>query len=318
VAPRIESLHHVTATVDDAQADLDFYGRTLGLRLVKQTVNFDNPGVYHFYYGDRTGTPGSIMTTFPYRGMGVPVGRKGSGQITGVAFSVPAGAIEPWAERFSGLGVAIAGRGVRFGESCLEVADPSGLRIQLVGSADDRREAWHTEALGPGLAVRGIHSLELSIASPEETVGFLSEFLGLIMVGQEEGRTRLSAGGGGPGSLLDILATPNEPPGVNGLGTVHHLALAVRDPEIQLAWREEIRRRGIPVTEVLDRQYFRSIYFREPGGVLLEIATVTPGFLVDEDVAELGQRLKLPPWEEPHRARIERSLPPVALPGVES
>jgi len=312
--PRIRSLHHVTATVNDAQEDLDFYSRLLGLRLVKKTVNFDNRRVYHFYYGDARGAPGTIMTTFPYGGMGVPPGRKGSGQITTTAFSVPAGSLDAWRRRLAAHRVeARAGRS-RFGEEVLGFDDPSGLRIDLVGTEHDRREAWVTPEVDPGFAIRGIHSLELTIAAPARSIAFLSDSLGFSPLNEEGDRTRFGVNGGGPGHSLDLLAAPDAPPALNGLGTVHHLALAVATADEQLAYREEVLGLGIPVTEVLDRQYFQSIYFREPGGVLFEIATIPPGFLVDEEPDRLGQALKLPPWEEPNRALIEAGLPPVSHP----
>jgi glyoxalase family protein len=314
MSPRIRSLHHVTATVNNAQEDLDFYSRLLGLRLIKKTVNFDNRGVYHFYYGDARGTPGTIMTTFPYGGMGVPPGRKGSGQITTTAFSVPAGSLDAWQRRLAAHRVEVRAGNPRFGEELLSFDDPSGLRIDLVGTEHDRREPWVTPEVDPGLAIRGIHSLELTIAAPARSIAFLSGLLGFSPLNEEGDRTRFGVNGGGPGHSLDLLAAPNVPPALNGLGTVHHLALAVATADEQLAYREEVLGLGIPVTEVLDRQYFQSIYFREPGGVLFEIATIPPGFLVDEEPERLGQALKLPPWEEPNRAQIEAGLPPVSHP----
>ena len=310
--PRIRSLHHVTATVSDAQEDLDFYRRVLGLRLVKKTVNFDNRRVYHFYYGDARGTPGTIMTTFPYRGMGVPPGRKGAGQITTTAFSAPAGSLENWRRRLTAHQVPVRAQETRFGEEVLGFDDPSGLRIELIGTEHDRRDPWVTPEVDSGMAIRGIHSLELSIAAPARSIAFLSGVLGFSPLSEAGSRTRLGVSGGGPGHSLDLLAAPDAPAALNGLGTVHHLALAVATPEEQLAYREAVIGLGVPVTEVLDRQYFQSIYFREPGGVLLEIATIPPGFLVDEELEQLGQELKLPPWEEPNRETIEAGLPPVS------
>ncbi len=312
--PRIRSLHHVTATVNDAQEDLDFYCRLLGLRLVKKTVNFDNPRVYHFYYGDARGTPGSIMTTFPYKGMRVPPGRRGAGQITTTAFSVPAGSLDVWRRRLAAHQVPVGEASVRFGEEVLGFEDPSGLRIELIGTEHDGREPWVSPDVDSGMAIRGVHSLELTIADPARSVALLSGLLGFSPLSEEGNRTRLGVNGGGPGNSLDLLATPDAPPALNGLGTVHHLALAVATAEEQLAYREAVSSLGIPVTEVLDRQYFQSIYFREPGGVLFEIATIPPGFLVDEHPDRLGQALKLPPWEEPHRQVIEAGLPAVSHP----
>lgn len=312
--PRIRSLHHVTATVDGAQEDVDFYAGLLGLRLVKKTVNFDNPRVYHFYYGNASGTPGTIMTTFPYRGMGVVTGRKGAGQITTTGFSVPAGSLDVWRRRLVERGIQVRGGSPRFGEEVLGFDDPSGLRIELFGTEHDRRDPWVTAEIDPGFAIRGIHSLELTLADPAPSIAFLTGVLGFSPLDEEGNRIRLGVNEGGPGRMLDLLAAPEAPAALNGLGTVHHLALAAATAEEQLDYRKAVQRLAVPVTEVLDRQYFQSIYFREPGGVLFEIATIPPGFLVDEEPDRLGQGLKLPPWEEPNRARIEAGLPEISQP----
>ena len=311
MTPSIEGLHHVTATVNDAQEDVDFYTDLLGLRLVKKTVNFDNHHVYHFYYGDELGHPGTLFTTFPYKGKGVPPGRKGTGQITATAFSVPAGSLPAWRRRLAERGVAgpLPGPARRFGEEVIAFPDPSGLTLELIATAEDHRPPWTGSDLDPKIAIRGLHSVTLMIAVPERSVQFLTSVLGYALTGSEPPRTRLSAGGGGPGRWLDIVHAPEIPPGQNGLGTVHHVAMGVATSQEQLACREELVRRGVPVTEVYDRQYFQSIYFREPGGVLYEIATVPPGFTVDEPPEELGRALKLPPWEEANRLLIETGLP---------
>jgi glyoxalase family protein len=313
MVPDIRSLHHVTATVNDAQEDLDFYCRLLGLRLVKKTVNFDNRGVYHFYYGDRTGTPGTIMTTFPYKGMGVPAGRKGAGQITSIGFSVPPAGLDRWRSRLRSRRVSTS-EATRFGEAVIGLSDPSGLTIELIGSEGDLREPWTIGEVDATMAIRGIHSLELTITDPARSLALFNSLLGLTILDREGQRTRIGVHGGGPGRTLDILAAPTAAPALNGLGTVHHLALAVATAEEQLSLREAVIALGIPVTEVLDRQYFQSIYFREPGGVLLEIATVSPGFLVDESTDDLGRALRLPPWEAANRAAIEAALPAVSHP----
>jgi glyoxalase family protein len=304
------SLHHVTATADAAQADLDFYAGLLGLRLVKQTVNFDNPGVYHFYYGDELGRPGTIWTTFPYHGKGVPVGVHGAGQITATAFSVPVGSLEYWDGRLAARGAEATRPEPAFGEARIVITDPSGLTIELVETADDRPGWTHVE-VGAGAAIRGLRSVTLTVRDPRRTEAFLMELLGLTVVAGEGEAVRLGAGSGRPGHTLDIRPAGAAPDARNGIGTVHHVALAVPDAATQTAIRSEVMRRGIPVTPVLDRQYFQSIYFREPGGVLLEIATIGPGFTVDETPDALGQTLKLPPWEEPNRTTIEATLPPI-------
>ena len=311
----IQGLHHVTATVNDAQADLDFYTGVLGLRLVKRTVNFDNHHVFHFYYGDATGTPGTLMTTFPYKGKGVPQGRRGAGQITATSFSVPGAALPGWRGRLARHGVAIKEEGRRFGEAFLAFQDPSGLDVELVATDRDARPPWLAPGLDGELAIRGVHSVTLTIGIPEPSFALLVELLGYAIAGEEEQRTRLTVNGGGPGRTLDILAAPEAPVAMNGLGTVHHVAMGVARAEEQLAYRKALLRAGVAVTEVLDRQYFQSIYFREPGGVLYEIATLPPGFLVDESLEALGRSLKLPPWEEPHRREIEAGLPAITLAG---
>jgi len=304
-------LHHVTATVDDAQADLDFCVKGLGLRLVKKTVNFDNHHVFHFYYGDEVGTPGTIWTTFPYKGHGVRAGVHGAGQITSTAFSVPKGSLPWWKDRFDEMGARADYEAPRFGDDVLSVVDPSGLIFDLVASDHDTRVPWTGGGVEQATAIRGLHNVTFSVRSPAVTVDVLSDLLGLRVAGETHDRTRLVVGGSGPGRTIDVLDGREAPAAQNGLGTVHHVALAVADAAEQLRIREAVAARGIQVTRVLDRQYFTSIYFREPGGVLLEIATAGPGFMVDEDRAHLGRGLKLPPWEETHRPVIESGLPKV-------
>lgn len=308
----IRSLHHVTATADDAQADLDFFARYLGMRLVKKTVNFDNPGVYHFYYGNEQGTPGTIWTTFPYKGKGVPVGTKGAGQITTTSFSVPDGSLKFWRGRLEGQGASVTVRETGFGEDALTVTDPSGLIVELVANGRDQRSPWVPAEVPGEHAIRGIHSVTLTIRDPEPSIAFLKDVLGFTVVNETKGRTRLGVGSGDePGKTVEILHASDAPDARNGLGTVHHVAFAVDSAQDQVKKREELLAMGWKVTEVLDRQYFTSIYFREPGGVLYEIATIPPGFAIDETAAELGRGLKLPPWEEPRRAQIEAALPKV-------
>ena len=307
----IKGLHHVTATVEDPHEDLDFYVRLLGLRLVKKTVNFDNPGVYHFYYGNAHGSPGTIMTTFPYGGKGVRPGERGTGQITVTSFSVPKGSLDFWRERLRNAGLDIRESGTHFDEEVIEFDDPSGLEIELI-ACDDPRRPWEGSVEGAH-AVRGVHSVTLELRNLTPTVTLFEDVFGFRVDCEDENCVCLAVGEGGPGRLLHLLPAPSAPAGVNGIGTVHHVALAVATEEEQLEIQSELRRRGLNVTDVRDRQYFRSIYFREPGGVLIEVATEGPGFLVDEDEHSLGQGLKLPPWEEHRRALIESQLPAVAV-----
>ena len=308
----IRGLHHVTATVGDAQQDLDFYVGTLGLRLVKKTVNFDNHRVYHLYYGDRHGSPGTLMTTFPYEGWGVRPGVHGTGQITVTAFSVPEGSLGFWEARLEKLGVTNHQPGRRFDEQWITFGDPSGLVIELVETGKDDRPPWLAEGISQDVAIRGLHGITMAIREPTSTIDLLTEVLGWTVVNEAAGRTRLGIDGDTPGRIIDVLHAPDAPQAINGLGTVHHVAMAVDGGGAQLAAREELLRLGLQVTEVHDRQYFRSIYFREPGGVLYEIATLGPGFLVDEELQDLRAELKLPPWEEPHREEIEEHLPAVS------
>ena len=307
----ILGLHHVTATVADPRPDLEFCRDTLGLRLVKKTVNFDNHHVYHFYYGDERGTPGTIWTTFPYAGMGVAPGRHGQGQITATAFSVPSGSLDYWRERLAARGVAAEDAAPRFGEEGLALLDPSGLRFELLATGRDHRVPWAGSGVEPSAAVRGLHGVTLTVADPEPSARLLTELLDFRVVGEADGRLRLGVGTGEPGLALDLAFGTGARSALNGLGTVHHVALAVESAEAQRALREALLGRGLQVTQVLDRQYFQSIYFREPGGVLLEVATTSPGFTVDEPLDRLGEELKLPPWEEPNRGAIEARLPSI-------
>jgi len=308
----ILGLHHVTATVDDAQADLDFCLDLLGMRLVKKTVNFDNHNVYHFYYGTERGAPGTIWTTFPYKGHGVRVGTKGAGQVVTTSFSVPAASMDLWRDRLQAAGAKhIEDIEPRFGEEVIRFDDPSGLWFELVGTVRDAREPWTGNGVGADAAIRGLHSVTMLVRRAAPTLEFMTSVLGYAVVGEAANRTRVAAGGDAPGHVIDIVEDPDADPAVNGLGTVHHVAMAIGSNEEQLRLREELVSLGVRVTEVRDRCYFQSIYFREPGGVLFEVATIQPGFTVDEDPGSLGRGLKLPPWEEPHRPSIEANLVPV-------
>jgi len=308
----LRGLHHVTATVSEAQPDLDFYSGLLGLRLVKKTVNFDNHNVYHFYYGTEKGAPGTIMTTFPYKHIGVKVGTKGTGQISHTSFSVPQGCIDNWQRRLGFFHVPFT-YFERFGERGLAFVDPSGLNIELIESKDNR-PPWTQSSIPQTCAIRGIHSLTIPIALPQKTIQFLSSLFNIHVIEQEGDRIRLGIDGGGAGKYLDILDAAGMPQGINGLGTIHHVALGVETAREQLLIRQAIIKAGIKITEVRDRKYFQSIYFREPGGVLLEIATLPPGFLIDEPITSLGKELKLPPWEEQNRKVIEQRLAPIHVP----
>jgi glyoxalase family protein len=305
----ILGLHHVTATVDDAQADLDFCLNVLGMRLVKKTVNFDNHSVYHFYYGTERGAPGTIWTTFPYKGKGVRVGVKGAGQVVATSFSVPASSLGFWQNRLREQGMEARESTGRFGEDAIQFPDPSGLWFELVGTSRDVRQPWTGNGIGADSAIRGLHSVTMTVRSLGATRELMTELLGYEVVNESANRTRFAAGGDAPGHSIDVVVDPDAGPAINGVGTVHHVAMAIANDEQQLLMREELLRFGLRPTDVRDRCYFNSIYFREPGGVLFEVATVSPGFTTDEELTALGRDLKLPPWEEPLRNSIEASLP---------
>ncbi|PXY37180.1 ring-cleaving dioxygenase [Prauserella sp. PE36] len=310
---KTSGLHHVTAIGGDPQRNADFYLRTLGLRLVKTTVNFDDPGTYHLYYGDESGKPGTLLTFFPWRD--APSGRIGTGQATTTSFSVPEHSLGWWKQHLEVSGVTTSEVTSRDEEEVLTFRDPDGLQLALVAHQQgDPRDPWDT-ALVPGEhAIRGLHSVTMSVSREDATAGTLTEDLGLTFSEQDSNRFRFTAGDGGPGAMVDVLVTPDAPKGLVAAGTVHHVAWRAPDEETQVGWREALVDRGVGVTSILDRQYFRSIYFREPGGTLLEIATDQPGFSIDEPLLELGRALKLPPWLEPNREQIEATLPKLDLP----
>jgi glyoxalase family protein len=313
---KFAGIHHVTAIAGDPQENVDFYSGVLGLRLVKKTVNFDDPGSYHLYYGDAAGNPGTIMTFFSWPG--ASRGRIGTGQVSATSFAVPEDSLAYWTGRLVERGVRFEQPAKRFDETVLAFDDPDGLAVEIVARPEgDGGEAWEQGPVPAEHAIRGISGVALSEHSGEVTGDLLANFLGFERIEEEHGgRARyLTAGSGG--SFADVLKRPEGPAGRTAVGTVHHVAWRAPDEETQEAWREEISGRGLRVTPVLDRQYFRSIYFREPGGVLFEIATDPPGFAVDEDEEHLGENLMLPPWLEKDRERIERVLPPVHLPHQE-
>ncbi len=307
------SIHHITAIAGDPQRNLDFYTGTLGLRLVKVTVNFDDPGTYHFYLGDELGRPGSILTFFPWP-KGRP-GRHGTGQVGAVSLAIPPASLGFWLERLLSQGVKHEGPTRRFGEQVLELGDPDGLLLELVAS---RRVSgvgpWEGGPVPAEHAVRGLYGATIWEDGDKGTAGLLQGTMGFRPVGEEGNRLRFESASEGIGTVVDLRRTQGFWSGSGGVGTVHHVAFRSQSDQEQLARREELEGLGLGVTPVLDRQYFRSIYFREPGGVLFEIATEAPGFAVDESPAELGTRLQLPPMYQASREQIEQSLPPLRLP----
>jgi glyoxalase family protein len=305
-------LHHVTAIAEDPQRNVDFYTSVLGLRLVKRTVNFDAPDTYHLYYGDESGKPSTLLTFFPWPG--VHTGRQGVGMTTATAFSIPPEALGWWQMRLKTLGVDADEPVARSDEEVLRLRDPDGLVIELVASDGDSRSGWDGVAAVPyDNAIRGLFSVTMTERSLEPTAEMLAGMLGMEYGHNTTDRTRFVMSTEEVGTAVDVLPSTASR-GLQAAGTVHHIAFRAPDHETQAKWRLELIDAGIQVTEILDRQYFTSIYFREPGGVLLEIATDQPGFTVDEPLLELGQHLKLPPWLEPNREQIQASLPALRVP----
>jgi catechol 2,3-dioxygenase-like lactoylglutathione lyase family enzyme len=316
VKKTILGIHHITAIADDPQANIDFYTGLLGLRLVKITVNFDDPGSYHLYYGDGIGRPGTILTFFAWPG--ARRGRHGNGQVTGTSFAVPQGSLPFWRNRFAANGVQFETVEARFNEHALPFADPDGLRLELVETAvTNAAHAWDGGSVPLDFAVRGFHSATLSETRHERTAVLLTRSMGFRIVGKEENRFRYEVDSGGASRTVDVIGVPTGPEGRVATGTVHHIAWRTTDDEQQHEWLGEIGRLGYNVSPIMDRVYFHSIYFREPGGILFEIATDTPGFAVDEPVEQLGSGLRLPPWLEAQHTRIEALLPSINSRGLE-
>ncbi|GAB2573814.1 ring-cleaving dioxygenase [Kribbella endophytica] len=305
-------LHHVTAVATDPQRNIDFYTTVLGLRLVKQTVNFDRPELYHLYYGDEAGLPSTLLTFFPWPE--APDGKQGTGLATATAFSIPPESLGWWQQHLAGLKVDADAPVRRMDEEVIAFRDPDGLVIELVAAEGDSRSGWDGAAGIPAEhAVRGLHAITVTEASLEPTAELLAGMLGMTLGDESGGRARFTMSGDNPGTVVDVAAGAGDK-GLQAGGTVHHVAFRAPDRETQAVWREQLIESGAEVTEILDRQYFTSIYFREPGGVLFEIATDQPGFTVDEPLLELGRKLKLPPWLEPNREQIENTLPSLQLP----
>lgn len=305
----ITGIHHVTALADDAQRNIDFYTGILGLRMVKKTINFDAPEVYHLYYGNESGSPGTIMTFFPYSGLAR--GRHGKGQMTATSFSVPDISLDYWMKRLKKFNVQILQIQERFeNEMCVSFEDVHGLGLELVFNKNDKRPGFSYGQIPIEHAVKGFYGVTLSEEGYERTAGLLLEGMDHQLIVEKGNRFRYSASNQ-PGDFIDVLCSPDALRGLGGSGTIHHLAFATPDDNTQLEARERLLTKGFNVTPVLDRQYFHSIYFREPGGILFEVATNPPGFVIDENLAHLGEGLKLPPWMESSRTAIEKSLQPV-------
>ncbi|MFB3820403.1 MAG: ring-cleaving dioxygenase [Candidatus Methylomirabilales bacterium] len=308
---RVNGLHHITAIAGPAQQNLDFYVGVMGMRLVKKSVNQDDTGTYHLFYADAEGHPGTDLTFFPWARLAPP--RVGHGMALEVSLEVPPGSLTYWAERLERYGTRQERIEERFGERSLPLADPHGLRLALVESrASARRFApWLESDVPPERQVRGLHGARVWEREAATSAAFLTGVLGFEAQAAERGWTRYGVAGGA--GVLDVREMPGERRGAWGVGSVHHLAWRVEDEEHQRAVRQQVEAAGAEATPVIDRFWFKSVYFREPGGVLFELATEGPGFTVDEDPAHLGETLVLPPWLEADRAAIERSLPALTL-----
>jgi glyoxalase family protein len=309
MAQLITGIHHITAMADDSQKNVDFYTGILGLRLVKKTVNFDAPDVYHFYYGDEAGNPGSILTFFPFQG--ISRGRRGKGMLNTTAFSVPAASLDYWQERLAKFGVTPKPPQERFEkETVIYFEDQDGLGLELVFNDADKRPGFTYGHIPAEYAIRGFYNVEIWEEGYERTAALLTEQMDHKLIAESGNRFRFAATDS-PGNYVDILCSPDSLRGLGGGGTVHHIAFATPDHATQEQAREKLRMMN--PTPILDRSYFTSIYFREPGGVLFEIATSGPGFATDETKDHLGEALKLPPQYEPMRSELDQSLPPVSV-----
>lgn len=310
----VPGIHHVTAICADVQRTVEFYVGVLGLRFIKQTVNFDVPDTYHIYFGDRVGSPGTAMTFFGWPHL--PRRPAGTGQVDSVAFAVPEPSLDFWMARLRELRVEAA-RGDRMGAGLIGFTDPDGIRLELVGRASDAGwSEWRDGPVPPEHQLRGFFAVSLAIAEAEPSVHFLTETLGFRELAGEGARLRFETGAGGPAAIVDVVVDPDGAKGEEATGTVHHVAWRALDDEHELAWRRTVAEAGVQVTPVIERKYFRSIYFREPGGVLFEIATDGPGFTVDEPAESLGSALQLPAQHEARRESLKVNLPSIAVPAI--
>lgn len=315
---RTSGLHHLTAIASDPQRNLDFYAGTLGLRFVKQTVNFDDPGTYHLYYGDASGRPGSILTFFPW-----PTarrGRVGAGQVAETQLAIPTGALAFWLQRLTEHQIAFQGPTRRFdGETVLTFTDHDGMPLALVATdAAAAQPGWDGDVGVPEvMSIRGMHAVTIWVHRLPETASVLTGQLGYRELTKNALVTRYAVGDGLPGELIDVRELPTGPGGTGGAGTVHHVAFRAADDDTEFGIRSQVIEAGLQITEQIDRTYFRSMYFREPGHVLFELATDAPGFGIDESPGHLGETLQLPPQHEHLRETLKERLIPLHRPGAE-
>ncbi|MCK6576517.1 MAG: ring-cleaving dioxygenase [Anaerolineae bacterium] len=312
---RIQGIHHITAVAGDPQRNLTFYHEVLGQRLVKTTVNFDDPGTYHFYFADQIGTPGTVMTFFPWRHM--KRGGRGNGEVGAVAYAIPPASVGYWRDRLAKAQVAVR-EARRFDAPALIFEDPDGMSLELV-TAEEKRTIrfWDRGPVPERHALRGFHSAALTIDSLARLEPLLVGVMGYERLKAEGECVRFRAASDDIGLYLDVIERPDAPTAQFGAGSVHHIAFRTVDDAEQLEYRQAVENAGCGVSPVRDRQYFHSIYFREPNGVLFEVATDAPGFLVDEPVETLGTALKLPPWYESQRTAIAARLPQITIPTFE-
>ncbi|HLW33324.1 MAG TPA: ring-cleaving dioxygenase [Aequorivita sp.] len=304
---KILGLHHITAIAGDAQRNYDFYTKTLGLRLVKKTVNFDDPNTYHFYFGDEVGNPGTILTFFPWKN--VRQGKSGAGMATDIGYSIPEGSLDFWKSRLEKLNITVDS-GERFGEKFITFQDPDGLWLSLIETQQkDERKGYETSEIKADKAIKGFHTVTLTLNNITATAAILTEVFGYKQIAQDGSLYRYRTDAVANAALVDLLEIPQAQRGLNAGGTNHHVAFRVKDEETLMATREKIVARGLHITEKINRDYFFSLYFREPGGVLFEIATDNPGFATDETVENLGSSLQLPDQYKALRAEIEKRLP---------
>lgn len=309
---KILGLHHITAIAGDAQRNYDFYTKVLGLRLVKKTVNFDDPQTYHFYFGDELGNPGTILTFFPWAN--VREGINGAGMATEIGYSVPQGSLEFWKDRFEKLNVRHENISTLFGEKHLAFQDPDGLKLKLIESKQkDNRTGFEIPEINAEVALKGFHTVTLTLNSIKATAAILTEVFGYKLKEQEGDLYRYQTDAIEQAAIVDLLEVPLAQRGLNAGGTNHHVAFRVKDEEALMAFREKIEARGLQITGKINRDYFFSLYFREPGGVLFEIATDNPGFATDETVENLGTSLQLPEQYKPMRGQIEKVLPKIKM-----
>lgn len=305
---KILGLHHITAIADDARRNYEFYTNVLGLRMVKKTVNFDDPGTYHFYFGDEIGTPGTILTFFPWQGIGQ--GNTGTGMATDIGYSVPANSLTFWEDRFKKFNVKHGVLHEKFGEQLLSFQDPDGLNLEMIVAANkDIRKQWLTPEVTEEVAIKGFHNITLTVRNIKGTASILTDIFGYRLLKQDGNRYRFITDAIETAAIVDIIEAPTLAQGRNAAGTNHHVAFRVKDDNILMEFREKILQKGMNITPKIDRDYFFSLYFREPSGVLFELATENPGFTKDEPVEQLGSSLKLPKQYEGSRSQIESVLP---------